>query len=409
MKILLFSQFYKPESIAPAFRAAENARFWAESGNEVTVFTGYPNYPQGRIFEGYTPKLLTEDEDGGVRVLRSKLVAKPNINVVNRLKNALSFFAFAIINILWNGKKIKKDYDVVIGTSGVIFTALAAWFFAAIHKLPFVFEIRDITFGQMVATGSNPSSPSVRFMKALELFLCKRAKKVVVVTYGFKAKLYECGIPIEKIEVITNGVDVNHLAVAVPNINETFTISYFGTMGISQNLLSTIPYITVIKEMVPNTEYLLIGDGAQKDKINEVLNSGDYPYIKLFHSMTPEELEPFYTISSLNLVVLRNSSNFKYTIPSKIFQIMGRGQAVLFIGPKGEAADIINRFEAGIVLTENEAENILKLSEFFNNTNYLEKIKDMGKNGRKAVVDYYDREKLAYKYIEVLKTAKKRG
>ena len=49
MKILYFSQFYKPESIAPSFRATENSKIWAEMGNEVTVFTGYPNYPTGKI------------------------------------------------------------------------------------------------------------------------------------------------------------------------------------------------------------------------------------------------------------------------------------------------------------------------------------------------------------------------
>ena len=45
LRILYFSQFYPPESIAGAFRAAEHAEAWVERGAEVTVFTGWPNYP----------------------------------------------------------------------------------------------------------------------------------------------------------------------------------------------------------------------------------------------------------------------------------------------------------------------------------------------------------------------------
>ena len=85
MKILYFSQFYTPESIAPSFRATENSKLWKKMGYDDTVFTGYPNYPTGKIFDGYTPKLLTEEYIDEVRVLRNKLVAKPNTNMIKRL------------------------------------------------------------------------------------------------------------------------------------------------------------------------------------------------------------------------------------------------------------------------------------------------------------------------------------
>jgi len=186
MKILFFSQFYSPESIAPSFRATENSKLWKSMGHDVTVFTGYPNYPIGKIFDGYDPKLLSEEVIDGVRVLRSKLVAKPNTSMIKRLQNALSYFVFGWTNTHFQKKKIRKDYDVVLGTSGIIFNALLAQMYASSIHVPFVFEIRDITYVQMQATGKAADSITVRSMKWLELRLCKRASKVVVVTNGFK-------------------------------------------------------------------------------------------------------------------------------------------------------------------------------------------------------------------------------
>ena len=182
MNILYFSQFYAPEAIAPAFRAVDNSRLWAEAGHNVTVFTGYPNYPTGKIFDGYDPKLLSEEEINGVRVLRSKLIAVPNTSIVNRLKNALSYYVYGRVNEIFHSRKIGKEYDVVLGTSGIIFNALLAYKFAKAHKIPFVFEIRDITYVQMQATGKDAGSKSVKGMKWLELMLCRKANKVVVVT-----------------------------------------------------------------------------------------------------------------------------------------------------------------------------------------------------------------------------------
>lgn len=404
MKILYFSQFYTPESIAPSFRATENSRLWKKMGYDVTVFTGYPNYPTGKIFDGYIPKLLTEEYIEDVRVLRNKLVAKPNTNIVKRLENALSYFVFGWINIRFNSKKIGKDFDVVLGTSGVIFNALLAQKYAAKKHIPFVFEIRDITYKQMKATGKSADSFSVKQMKKLELKLCREASKVVVVTNGFKKALIEDGIPGNKIEVITNGVDVEKCN-GVYAEGKPFILSYFGTLGISQNIKNTFSYAETISSIVPNSEYLIIGEGAQKAEIKEAASNTSF--VRILDGMTSEELEPYYEDTQLSVITLRKSEDFKYTIPSKLFQVMGRGIAILFIGPEGESADIIREHNAGITLTGKQEEDIKELKDFFSKEDWKNQLKQMGENGRKAVEEKYSRSKLAERYIEILKSVRK--
>lgn len=401
MKIQYFSQFYKPESIAPSFRATENSKIWAEMGNEVTVFTGYPNYPTGKIFDGYDPVLLSEEKINGVRVLRSKLVAKPNTSIIRRLENALSYFFFGLVNVILNNRKIGKDYDVVLGTSGVIFNAWLAEIYAKIHHLPFIFEIRDITYVQMEAIGKSASSISVAGMRWLELHLCKKAKKVIVVTNGFKKTLIEDGVPETKIEVISNGVDVQQCKGAY-NPDKKFIMSYFGTLGISQNIFDTFEYAGTIALEIPEFAYLIIGEGAQKEKIQKKVESKGTSFIKMLPGMTSDELEPYYNETQLSVVTLKKTQNFKFTLPSKLFQIMGRGIAVLFIGPDGEAAELIRKYNAGIALTGTKEQDLQILRDFFKNAGWKEELKKMGANGRHAVEKHYSRKKLAENYLSIL-------
>ena len=398
MNILYFTQFYAPEATAGAFRAFENAKYWSRN-NKVTIFTGYPNYPTGKIFDGYTPKLISKEEKDNVIVIRNKLIVKPNTNIIKRLENVLSYYFFGKINTFFNSKKIGKDYDVVIGSSGPIFNAMLAQKYARKIKAAFVFEIRDITFVQMQATGKSAKSLGVRLMKHLELKMCRKASRVVVVTNGFKKILSEEGISEDKISVITNGVDVAENAGAYDNKEKT-VLSYFGTLGISQNVKETFEYAEIISKLVKDFEYLIIGEGAQKKIINEAASS--IPYIRVLPGMPPDELEAYYNDTQLSVIKLRKTSNFKYTIPSKLFQVMGKGIAVLFIGPDGETAGIIRDNNAGIVLTGSIEEDTKVLVEFFNNDNWKEKLREMGANGRRIVVENYSRQDLADCYLNLL-------
>ena len=404
MKILYFSQFYTPESIAPSFRATENSKLWKEMGHDVTVFTGYPNYPTGKIFDGYDPKLISEETINGVRVIRSKLVAVPNTSIIKRLENAISYYFFGRINEIFHSKRIGKKYDVVLGTSGIIFNAVLAQKYASRHKIPFVFEIRDITYVQMQATGKSPKSKSVKGMKWLELKLCKKASKVVVVTNGFKKTLVADGVPADKIEVITNGVDVER-AIGVYDKGKKFTLSYYGTLGLSQNIIDTFPYAKAINDKVSEFEYLIIGDGAQRKEIEETTK--ETAFVRMLPGMPASELEPYYCDTQLSVITLKKTENFKYTIPSKLFQVMGRGIAIVFIGPDGESAEIIRKYNAGITLTGTPDSDLIVLKDFFSQPDWHDQLKQKGDNGRKAVEEHYSRTKLAEDYIKVLEAARK--
>jgi glycosyltransferase involved in cell wall biosynthesis len=281
--------------------------------------------------------------------------------------------------------------------------------YAKVHKTPVILELRDITYTQMAATSGTYKSLSEKLMKWLELSLCKHANHIVVVTNGFKRILYSEGIPEEKISVITNGVNISNDGSKhhVIKIGKKMTIGYFGTLGISQDLLQTFKYIKKIGECIPQPDYLIIGDGAEKEVIEKEIKQSGYEFIKMLPSLASSKLEPYYENVDICLISLKNNDLFRDTIPSKIFQIMGRGIPLIYIGPSGEASQIIDTNRVGITLTGTIHENYEKIRNFFNDPSYPRYLSEMGMSGQETVRKYYTRTSLACKYLEIIEELEK--
>ncbi|MFR0706781.1 MAG: glycosyltransferase family 4 protein, partial [Eggerthella lenta] len=351
MRILYFSQFYKPENIAASFRATEHSRIWVRESHDVTVFTGWPNYPVGRLFDGYEVKPLVEELIDGVRVFRSASKIQPNTSFAKRIESGVSFIANGLKNL---GKKspVGSNYDVVLVTCGTVFAAWLGVHYAKKCRLPLVVEFRDLTYKQMLATGSRGAK--VAAMKSLELSFCKAADCVVALTDGFKKDLEAAGVPGDSIVIVPNGADV----VACKHMwDGPLRFGYFGTMGLSQDVPATVEYVKRIVNLGLASSYELIGEGAARDELEQLVATGDYGFLKLEHGVPMAELEPRYAGVHMTVVSLQKSAEFSGTIPSKIFQSFARGVPVLFVGPEGDASELVRRSGAGIALCGSEEED----------------------------------------------------
>lgn len=406
MKILYISQFYEPENIAPAFRATEHSRMWAAAGEDVTVLTGWPNYPMGRIFDGYEVEMLQETSLKSVRLLRSKLVAKPNTSFINRIENGFSFLWYGWRNLHKNKGVIGSDYDVVLATSGTVFAGYLGYRYAKKMKRPFIIEYRDLTYAQLVATGSSEKSMKYRGMKWLELMMARKASRVVVLTNSFKAALVKDGIDASKISVVPNGADIVDIELEKQS---ALTFGYFGTMGWSQVIPETIQTFKILNDAVPGFKYLLIGEGAARDLVEEEVAKPENDFTELLHGMPKDELENYYATLDLSVVSLRRSEAFSGTIPSKIFQSWARGIPVLFFGPDGEAASMIRGCELGITLCGSDEDNKKILASFFSNPEWRSVLDGMGTKAKQVMKESFTREHLAAEMLKTIKSVKQEG
>ena len=69
MRLLVFTQYFHPEN----FRINELVRDLAAAGHKLTVVTGKPNYPDGKVFPGYRALGVQRDRHEGAEVVRLPL------------------------------------------------------------------------------------------------------------------------------------------------------------------------------------------------------------------------------------------------------------------------------------------------------------------------------------------------
>lgn len=403
MRILYFTQFYSPENIAAAFRATDHARLWTDSGHDVTVFSSWPNYPAGQLFDGYEMVKLGEETIDGVRVFRSASKIMQNTSFKKRIEAGISYIANGLRNL--DGESpVGDDYDVVLVTCGTIFSAWLGVHFATKHKLPLVVEFRDLTYKQMVATGSSENSLKVRAMRALELSFCKAADNIVVLTKGFKADLVAQGVNPTKIRIVPNGADPVPCRHAWHN---RLRFGYFGTMGLSQDVSTTLDYTQKLAKSGFASSYLLIGEGASRAVVEEAVTSASGSFLELMHGMPINELEKYYANIDMTIVSLQKSDSFSGTIPSKIFQSFARGVPVLYIGPIGDASRLIEESGAGIVLSGPRDTDLEALEGFAAQPNLTEKLSKMSASAIEFMERNYTRKRMADQMLVSLVNAVK--
>ena len=350
MNILFIADNFPPETNAAATRVFERAVHWARWGHEVTVITAFPNFPQGKVYEGYRNDWYGEESRDGIRVIRVKTFIAPNHGAVLRTLDFLSFMAVAVAVGF-----VQRRPDVVVATSPQFFAALAGWLLSLRHWRPFVFELGDIWPASIVAVGAMRPSPALRLMEKIELFLYRRAAVVTALTRAFKANLVGRGIAADKIAVVRNGVDLSryqpcprdHTLAAEWGAANKFVIGYVGTHGMAHGLANVLDAAERLRHR-DDIRFLLVGDGAERAILLDQKQRRKLDNVLMFPLQPKEAMRRIWSLCDVALVHLRNSPVFAEVIPSKIFEAMAMGLPLLAVTPAGEAADIVTERKAGL-------------------------------------------------------------
>ena len=407
MKILYVSQYFPPEMGAPAARAAELSRHWARMGHDVTVLTGFPNHPTGVVPEEWRSRLrqlLYKETVDGVRVVRTWLWPLPNRKAHERIRNYASFCVSSAIS----GLDLAKP-DVVIGTSPQLLVALSAWWLAWWKRVPFVFEVRDLWPESLAAVGAGEEGTALhRVLGAIAGFLYRRADRIVVVTPAFKDHLIRhWHVPDAKIAIVENGVETD-LFRPDPAATETrknlkledrFLICYIGTMGMAHGLETLIAAAEQLQKSLPKAMFLLIGEGAEKQRIVELAAARGLSNVRFMGQQPREEIPAYISASDACLVMLKKTELFKTVIPTKLLEYMACERPVI-VAVDGQARQLVEEARAGIFVEPEDSgalvNAILALSAD------PERRQRMGANGRGYIVARLSRERTAQDYIGVL-------
>jgi glycosyltransferase involved in cell wall biosynthesis len=362
MHILFLSDNFPPEVNAPASRTHEHCRQWVAAGAQVTVITCAPNFPKGRVFDGYRNRLWQQEAVDGIRVIRVWSFISANEGFALRVLDYTSYMVSATLAALF-----VRRVDVVVGTSPQFFTACAAYAVATLKRRPWVFELRDLWPESIKAVGAMKESAAIRWLEKLELFLYRKASRIVSVTQSFKRTLIGRGIDGGKIDVVTNGVDIHRFSprdkdqalVDQLGLRNCFVAGYIGTHGMAHALDTLLDAAERLRATPDgqNVRILLLGDGARKASLQADAARRGLDNVLFIDTVSKDEVARYWSLLDVSIIHLRRTELFTTVIPSKMFECMGMGIPILH-GVAGESADILRSAGAGEVF---EPENVDQL------------------------------------------------
>lgn len=401
MKILFLTDNFPPEVNAPASRTYDHVKEWESKGHEITVITCVPNFPQGKVYDGYENKLYQVEYQGKVKVIRVWSYIAPNKGFIKR---TLDYISYSITSFFAG---LTQKADIIIATSPQFFTALSGRTLSFWKHLPWIMEVRDLWPESIKTVGMMKDNIVMRYFEWQEMRCYKTAKKIVVVTDSFKKKLMSRGIQEDKIAVVKNGVD-RYLFMPEPKdesiekklgLTGKKVIGYIGTHGLAHKLDFILRCAKKI-EGKNNYHFLLIGSGAEKEKLVKLKNELQLFNVTMLDPVPKTEVNRYISVLDVALINLKKSDLFLTVIPSKIFENAAMEIPIL-MGVDGEAKDIIEFYGAGLCFEpENEVDFLNKLDLLTSNKSVYNNCKC---GCRKLATDF-DRKVLADKMLRIIES-----
>jgi glycosyltransferase involved in cell wall biosynthesis len=393
MRILIVTQYFWPEQ----FRVNDLAQGLQTRGHEVTVLTGMPNYPFGRIYDGYSPFSPREELYGAVRVKRTPLVPRLASRGWQLALNYASFALSASISAL---TRIGERPDVVLAFQpSPITVALPAIAVKRARGSPVMLWVQDLWPENLSATGAVKSPRILALVATLVRFIYRHCDLILVQSAGFIPRVAAMGAPAKKIVYFPNWAESLYRPLALPAdaperalVPEGFRVMFAGNIGAAQSFETILGAAEILRNE-PHIRWVVIGDGHLRGWVeDEVRRRGLEKSVVLLGRHPVESMPRFFALADVLLVTLRDDPVFALTIPSKVqsYQACGR-PIVAALG--GEGARVIDEARCGVTAPPDDpaalAEAVLALFRMPPAAREA-----MGARGREYFIEHFEREKL---------------
>ncbi len=351
MKLLLLSQYYRPEVGAPQTRLASVVAELCRSGDDVEVVTALPNYPTGEILPAYQGRIMRTSYEDGVRIRRVWMFAAMGTGT----RRLLSYASFACTCILGLVKARKPD--VILIESPPLFVAVPGIVYGKLRRIPIVLNVADLWPDAAVAVGAIQPGRRLQLMLALERWAYRKSSVISTVTDGVRARLIDKGVPESKISMLVNGVDVDMFnpGAADPTILAELALSdrpffvYAGTMGLAHDLDPLMSAMASLQNEQDLPYLLMIGGGSERSRLESRVADEGISNVVFRQAVAPHDLARLLPLAVAGVVTLADIPLNKDTRPAKLLPLMASGIPSIFAG-SGEGTSVLTNDNAGVVV-----------------------------------------------------------
>jgi glycosyltransferase involved in cell wall biosynthesis len=398
VRILILTQYYPPEIGAPQRRLSSLARCLQAVGHSVRVLTAVPNYPEGRVHQGYRRRLLVREEREGVPVRRAWMWPTRSRSVLLRLASYLSFTATALVAGLLD----RQPTDVVLTESPPLFLGATGWLIARAKGAAFVLNVADLWPRAAVEMKVVTSRPLIAAASLLERRLYRAAALVTTQTEGMRQAIESAGA--RRTLLFENGVDLDMFrpdaadpeTLRALGLDNQLVVGYAGLHGQSQQLEVLIAAARELGER-SGVAFALFGSGPEKEGL--VQQARDLPAVRFFGPRPADQIPALVASCGAGVVTLRDLPALEWGRPSKLFEVMGSGVPVV-LAARGESARIVSEADCGLVVAPGDAHALAQAVATLRDDPALRA--RLGANGRRYAEAHLDRARIAEKIAQAL-------
>lgn len=346
MRVLLFTQYYRPEITAAAMRTEAFVDGLVARGHEVGVVCEVPSHPQGVIDPAYRGRMVFRSEEDGAKVRRVWVYARPSKTAVSRIANYASYAALAAAA----GFRASRP-DVVLASSPPLPVGAAAAAVARRFGVPWVLDVRDLWPDIAVVLGQLPEGPPLELARRLERGLYRSASRITAVTEPFKEHIEANGGK-GKVTVIYNGTSPTYIDAGQTDPDrdqldipaDRFVLTYAGNLGIAQGLEAAVEAAGALGD---DFQLLLLGDGPRRAALQEMAGRLPPGRVQFRDLVPPEEAARIMRASDCLLVPLAANPELRAYVPSKLFDACAIGRPVI-VATGGEPERLVSEQDAAI-------------------------------------------------------------
>jgi hypothetical protein len=349
--ILIVSQYFYPES----FRINDIASNLVKRGYKVTVLTGYPNYPEGNFYPGYTffkqPKGSKTFEN--VSIIRLPIFPRGK-RKIGLILNYFSFWILGHIFVLFT--RLRFDLVFTYGVSP-LFQGGIANHYARKFKVSSFLYLMDFWPFSISAVNGIRNGFLIKLVASISRKIYLKTNRILISSQGYRSDLIKMGISSEKIfywpqyhESFYRPLTKNfHLTPEIKD-DSNFKLCFTGNFGYGQGIIEFLLYLQTYQNELRRlgTIFYFIGDGRAKSELQRfILDYGINDLAILIPRQTPEKITQYLANIDVALLLIKNDISMTKVLPAKVSSYVGCKKPIFCVA-NGDLSNFINENKLGI-------------------------------------------------------------
>lgn len=368
MKVLIWSQYFWPEN----FHINAVARSLHEQGIEVTVLTGKPNYPEGKIFEGYKALGIHYERYAGFDVVRIPLRQRGKNSGKGMVLNYLSFIVSGYLCAPYALRGKKFDLFLVYAPSPLL-QALPALYLSWLKRVPLVLWVQDLWPEALLATGFIKNKLILSLVKHAVKYIYYCSDSILIQCEAFRKSVESLTSRKNKIIYFPNSAEchfqnsksINSSGYLSKAIAQQFSVVFAGNIGVAQSCETIVEAAKILKNFEA-IKFYLVGSGRMDHEIAKLITHNELDNIVMAGRVTHDQMPAIYESASVLLLTLKDQTALSATVPSKLQAYLSAMKPIIACC-NGEAADIVKKADAGLTCAAGDAkalaDAVIKLYE----------------------------------------------